>query len=304
MLGDFLRFRPSQPAERSVRPQHRCVGQRLQCQLCQLARIGRRRISMLRLGKVLCLGLKYIKMVSICFNMFKDGSTMFNPAQKYGQYSSRDWTWQYIETTPVLHQHQTYQSISERPERFAAASTSRCFRSFDDHRNSAQQCSCEATLAEALCVEATCCLCKRLGLGTHLPLQTLCEGNSKKNASRTEHSIGHSSQQTARAEGGKPRYSAAKVFSKHLTGIGNCCLSKKAVKLKHHHHSSEHQDECKIEAAALGGWQAFRIQSHKRNWPATSLETAIAIVPKCSQTSGSQWKPMRQQKDTTKIKRW
>lgn len=124
-----------------------------------------------------------------------------------------------------------------------------------------------------------------------------------KKASRTEHSIGHSSQQTARAEGGKPRHSAAKVFSKHLTGIGTCCLSKKAVELKHHHHSSEHQDECKIEAEALGGWQAFRIQSHKRNWPATSLETAIAIAPKCSKTSGSQWKPMRQQKDTTKSKR-
>lgn len=53
----------------------------------------------------------------------------------------------------------------------------------------------------------------------------------QKKASRTEHSIGHSSQQTARAEGGKPRYSAAMVFSKHLTGIGICCLSKKAVQL-------------------------------------------------------------------------
>ena len=50
-----------------------------------------------------------------------------------------------------------------------------------------------------------------------------------KKASRIEHSIGHSSQQTARAEGGKPRHAAAKVFSKHLTGISICCLSKKAV---------------------------------------------------------------------------
>ena len=184
------------------------------------------------------------------------------------------------------------------------SSTSRSFRSFDDHigiqhsnilakQPSQNLCLASKQLAvsASALVSAHICLCKRYAKAT------------PKKASRTEHSIGHSSQQTARAEGGKPRHSAAKVFSKHLTGIGTCCLSKKAVELKHHHHSSEHQDECKIEAEALGGWQAFRIQSHKRNWPATSLETAIAIAPKCSKTSGSQWKPMRQQKDTPKSKR-